>query len=94
MTDIHKSFILNRQHGIGIKYLADIKGLLGETTLNSVKVSMETLPYQLNKQELRLATLSEEMRLLYVAMTRAEKKVDLLVKLVRAKVKKSQILKS
>lgn len=85
MTDIHKSFILNRQHGIGIKYLADIKGLLGETTLNSVKVSMETLPYQLNKQELRLATLSEQMRLLYVAMTRAEKKVYFIGKASKSK---------
>ena len=36
---------------------------------------MDTLPYQLNKRELRLATLSEQMRLFYVAMTRAEKEI-------------------
>ena len=34
---------------------------------------MDTMPYQLNKRELRLAMLSEQMRLLYVAMTRAER---------------------
>ena len=41
---------------------------------------MDTLPYQLNKRELRLATLSEQMRLFYVAMTRAEKKLYLVGK--------------
>ena len=85
MTDVHAPFILNRQQGIGIKYLADVKEFLGEETLASVKVSMETLPYQLNQQELRLATLSEQMRLLYVAMTRAEKQLFLVGKASKQK---------
>ena len=85
MTDVHAPFILSRQQGIGIKYLADVKDVLEEKTLPSVKVSMETLPYQLNKQELRLATLSEQMRLLYVAMTRAEKQIYLIGKASKEK---------
>lgn len=46
----------------------------------SVKLYLETLPYQINKKELKIATLSEQMRLLYVAMTRAEKKLYLIGK--------------
>ena len=72
--------ILSRQNGAGIKYLADMKGELETDVFPTVKVSMDTLPYQLNKRELRLATLSEQMRLFYVAMTRAEKKLYLVGK--------------
>ncbi|WP_373760724.1 helicase-exonuclease AddAB subunit AddA [Streptococcus ferus] len=79
-VDINSSVILSRQNGIGIKYLADMKEELGEQKLPSLKVSMDTLPYQINKRELRLATLSEQMRLLYVAMTRAETKLYLVGK--------------
>ncbi len=75
MVDITSPLILSRNQGIGIKYVADMRHELEEELLPAVKVSMETLPYQLNKRELRLATLSEQMRLLYVAMTRAEKKI-------------------
>ncbi len=71
---------MSRENGVGIKYVADLKEELGEKLLPSVKVSMDTLPYQLNKRELRTATLSEQMRLLYVAMTRAEKKLYLVGK--------------
>ncbi|MGT2934872.1 helicase-exonuclease AddAB subunit AddA [Streptococcus castoreus] len=85
MIDTHSPFILNRHHGIGIKYIADFKELLDEEKLTSVKVSIETLPYQMNKQELRLATLSEQMRLLYVAMTRAQKKIYLVGKASKEK---------
>ena len=34
----------------------------------SVRLVIETLPYQRNVEEIRLAALSEQMRLLYVAM--------------------------
>lgn len=81
MTDLQAPVMLNRQNGIGIKYLADVKKELEETSLASVKVMMETMPYQINKQALHLATLSEQMRLLYVAMTRAEKKLYLVGKI-------------
>ncbi len=71
--------ILSRENGIGIKYLADMKDQF-ETPLPHVRVSMNTLPYQLNQRELKIANLSEQMRLLYVAMTRAEKKLYLVGK--------------
>lgn len=80
MVDLNAPVILNREMGIGIKYLADMKDEVGETMLPSLKVSLDTLPYQLNKRSLLLATLSEQMRLLYVAMTRSEKRLYLIGK--------------
>ncbi|MGT2932473.1 helicase-exonuclease AddAB subunit AddA [Streptococcus catagoni] len=80
MADVQSPLILNRQTGIGIKYLADLKDQLGEEQLSSVKVYLETLPYQLHRDQLKRASLSEQMRLLYVAMTRAEKKLFLVGK--------------
>lgn len=80
IQDLMSPLILSRQNGAGIKYLADMKGELETDVFPTVKVSMDTLPYQLNKRELRLATLSEQMRLFYVAMTRAEKKLYLVGK--------------
>ncbi|MGT2771399.1 helicase-exonuclease AddAB subunit AddA [Streptococcus marimammalium] len=73
--------ILSRDNGIGIKLLVDMKEEFGNNTqLPYLLVSMKTLPYQQNQQELTLAGLSEQMRLLYVAMTRAEKKLYLVGK--------------
>lgn len=79
MKDSHSSLILSRENGAGIKYVADMKQQV-ETDLPHLNVAIETLPYQLNRRELNLATLSEQMRLLYVAMTRAEKKLYLVGK--------------
>lgn len=78
--DLYAPAILDRQQGIGIKYLADFKTLLDAEQLSSLKVTLETLPYQMNRKALKRATLSEQMRLLYVAMTRAEKKLYLIGK--------------
>ena len=47
---------------------------------NQLRISMDTLPYQQNLAELQLTNLSEQMRLLYVAMTRAETKLYLVGK--------------
>ncbi|RMI76622.1 helicase-exonuclease AddAB subunit AddA [Streptococcus iniae] len=80
MTDLHSPLILDREMGIGIKYIADVKEQVEAQHLNSLKVSLETLPFQLNKNRLKRATLSEQMRLLYVAMTRAKKKLYLIGK--------------
>ena len=80
LTDFHAPVILSRQKGIGIKYVADMKEELKEDSLPAVRVRMDTLPYQLNQRELKLAALSEQMRLLYVAMTRAERKLYLVGK--------------
>ncbi|TCD46451.1 helicase-exonuclease AddAB subunit AddA [Streptococcus sp. X16XC17] len=71
--------ILSRENGIGIQYVADFKDRF-DTLLPHVRVAMNTLPYQLNQQELKIANLSEQMRLLYVAMTRAELKLYLVGK--------------
>ncbi|MBM7636441.1 helicase-exonuclease AddAB subunit AddA [Streptococcus saliviloxodontae] len=79
LDDLRSPLILSRETGVGIKYLADMKDAF-ETDFPKVQVSLETLPYQLNKRELKLATLSEQMRLLYVAMTRAEKRLYLVGK--------------
>lgn len=68
--------ILSRTEGIGIKYLADMKAdFPASHSYSHLYVSMDTLPYQMNKRALKLAAISEQMRLLYVALTRAEKKL-------------------
>ncbi|MGT2950702.1 helicase-exonuclease AddAB subunit AddA [Streptococcus cuniculi] len=71
--------VLSRENGIGAQYLADMKDRF-ETSLPHVRVQMNTLPYQLNQEELKRLSLSEQMRLLYVAMTRAEQKLYLVGK--------------
>ena len=79
--DSSSAIILSRQKGIGIKYVADV--VVEAQDLHAPKqllISMETLPYQQNAEELKLASLSEQMRLLYVAMTRAETKLYLVGK--------------
>lgn len=80
LKDIHSSMILSRHRGAGIKFLADLKDKLQANQLASLKVYLETILYQMNRQELIFATLSEQMRLFYVAMTRAEKKLYLIGK--------------
>ena len=84
--DSSSAIILSRQKGIGIKYVADV--VVEAQDLHAPKqllISMETLPYQQNAEELKLASLSEQMRLLYVAMTRAETKLYLVGKGKQAK---------
>ncbi|MGT2715407.1 helicase-exonuclease AddAB subunit AddA [Streptococcus respiraculi] len=71
--------VLSRENGIGAQYLADMKDKFN-TPLPHVRVQMNTLPYQLNQEELKRLSLSEQMRLLYVAMTRAEQKLYLVGK--------------
>ncbi|GGE32478.1 helicase-exonuclease AddAB subunit AddA [Streptococcus himalayensis] len=79
--DSTSSMIISRKKGVGIKYVADVALSAEEMTLSHpIRLSVETFPYQKNAQELQLATLSEQMRLLYVAMTRAEKKLYLIGK--------------
>ena len=78
--DVKTPYILSRANGIGIKYVADIKDELENLPFPAARVSMDTLPYQINKRELQLAKLSEQMRLLYVAMTRAQKRLYLVGK--------------
>lgn len=79
--DTSSSIILSRKNGIGIKYIADVEVEYPEEVKpRSIRLSMDTLPYQQNLEEIKLASLSEQMRLLYVAMTRAETKLYLVGK--------------
>ncbi|MFA9468061.1 helicase-exonuclease AddAB subunit AddA [Streptococcus sp. E24BD] len=80
--DERAHLVISRQHGVGIKYIADVSADLATETapLKQVLVSLDTMAYQANQRELRRASLSEQMRLLYVGMTRAEKKLYLVGK--------------
>ena len=86
--DTSSNIILSRKNGIGIKYIADVVLEKSEGMLTHVRLSMDTLPYQKNLEEIRLASLSEQMRLLYVAMTRAETKLYLIGKGSQEKLEK------
>lgn len=79
LDDHYQSVIISRKNGLGIQYLADMKAQV-DSPLPQVRVLMNTLPYQANLQELKIANLSEQMRLLYVALTRAEQKLYLVGK--------------
>lgn len=79
--DSSSAIILSRTKGVGIKYVADVSVSVEDPYApNQLRISMDTLPYQQNLAELQLASLSEQMRLLYVAMTRAETKLYLVGK--------------
>ena len=73
--------ILSRQNGVGIKYVADVAvDVADKLAPNHVRLSIDTLLYEQNEREVHLASISEQMRLLYVAMTRAERKLYLVGK--------------
>ena len=79
--DSSSAIILSQTKGVGIKYVADVSVSVEDPYApNQLRISMDTLPYQQNLAELQLASLSEQMRLLYVAMTRAEIKLYLVGK--------------
>ncbi len=74
MSDV----ILSRQNGLGVKYIAKVEtGAVEAHYPKTLKLSIPSLTYTQNEKELQLASYSEQMRLLYVAMTRAEKKLYL-----------------
>ena len=71
MSDV----ILSRQNGLGVKYIVKVEtGAVEAHYPKTIKLSIPSLTYTQNEKELQLASYSEQMRLLYVAMTRAEKK--------------------
>ena len=77
MSDV----ILSRQNGLGVKYIAKVEtGAVEAHYPKTIKLSIPSLTYTQNEEELQLASYSEQMRLLYVAMTRAEKKLYLVGK--------------
>lgn len=82
MSDV----ILSRQNGLGVKYIAKVEtGAVEAHYPKTIKLSIPSLTYTQNEEELHLASYSEQMRLLYVAMTRAEKKLYLVGKGSREK---------
>ena len=82
MSDV----ILSRQNGLGVKYIARVEtGAVEAHYPKTIKLSIPSLTYTQNEKELQLASYSEQMRLLYVAITRAEKKLYLVGKGSREK---------
>ncbi|WP_049537524.1 helicase-exonuclease AddAB subunit AddA [Streptococcus pseudopneumoniae] len=82
MSDV----ILSRQNGLGVKHIAKVEtGAVEAHYPKTIKLSIPSLTYIQNEKELQLASYSEQMRLLYVAMTRAEKKLYLVGKGSREK---------
>ena len=87
--DLRDSVILTRENGLGMKYTADLKNEAAvETEFPYALVKMETLPYLVNKDLKRNAMLSEEMRVLYVAFTRAKKKLYMVGKIKQKELEK------
>lgn len=66
--DLKKNTIITRENGAAIKALVPYSHSL---------IEMETIPYTVNKMIKEKSLIAEEMRLLYVALTRAEKKLYL-----------------
>ena len=83
--------ILSRRNGLGLKYVARVATNAKEEYVPStIKLSIPSLTYTQNEEELQLASYSELMRLLYVAMTRAEKKLYLVGKGSREKLESKE----
>lgn len=72
--DLTSKLILSRENGAGTQMIVDMKDRV-ETDFPYALVSMETVPYIVNRNDKLKASLSEEMRVLYVAFTRAVKKL-------------------
>ena len=84
--DSMSEVILSRTNGLGVKYIAKMgTGAVEDHYPKTIKLSIPSLTYRQNEEELQLASYSEQMRLLYVAMTRAEKKLYLVGKGSREK---------
>ncbi|WP_225446376.1 helicase-exonuclease AddAB subunit AddA [Paenibacillus rhizovicinus] len=64
--DLHSPFLMHKQLGFGPRYV--------DTEL---RVAYPTLPYLAIKQRLAMESLAEEMRILYVALTRPKEKMFL-----------------
>lgn len=89
--DTMSEVILSRKNGLGLKYIARVDTNADEKYLPStIKLSIPSLTYTQNEEELQLASYSELMRLLYVAMTRAEKKLYLVGKGSREKLESKE----
>lgn len=79
LMDLNKSYILDKELGFGSKYI-DPK----------LRITYPTLLQQVMKQKMKKESIAEEMRVLYVALTRAKEKLILVgtVKDAEAQMKK------
>lgn len=66
MMDLNKKYLLDKELGFGTKLINP-----------KLRVSYPTLPYIALKKKMRMELLAEEMRVLYVALTRAKEKLYL-----------------
>lgn len=67
MMDLNKKYLLDKELGFGTKLINP-----------KIRISYPTLPYIALKKKMRMELLAEEMRVLYVALTRAKEKLILL----------------
>lgn len=67
MTDIRKAYMLDKEYGIAAKYVNVEK-----------RISYPSLPQIAFKRKKKMEMLAEEMRVLYVALTRAKEKLYLI----------------
>ena len=64
MQDLNNKILLHPEIGIGVKYIDYDK-----------QIEYDTLSKQAMKEKIKIETISEEMRILYVALTRAKEKL-------------------
>ncbi|KNE21994.1 helicase-exonuclease AddAB subunit AddA [Virgibacillus pantothenticus] len=64
LSDLNKKYLLHKDYGFASKYIDPVK-----------RISYPTLYYHALKQEMLRDQLAEEMRVLYVALTRAKEKL-------------------
>ncbi|MGM0846807.1 MAG: helicase-exonuclease AddAB subunit AddA [Bacillota bacterium] len=67
LMDLNQSYLLDKEYGFASKYLDPEK-----------RISYPSLPQLAFKRKKRLETIAEEMRVLYVALTRAKEKLYLI----------------
>ncbi|KKI93557.1 ATP-dependent helicase [Bacillus sp. SA1-12] len=67
MMDLNRKYLLDKELGFGTKLINP-----------ALRISYPTLPYIALKKKMRMELLAEEMRVLYVALTRAKEKLYLL----------------
>ncbi|MBD8067599.1 helicase-exonuclease AddAB subunit AddA [Bacillus sp. PS06] len=66
MMDLNKKYLLDKELGLGSKYVNPKR-----------RITYPTLPMQAIKKKMKLELIAEEMRVLYVALTRAKEKLIL-----------------
>ncbi|MCA1030972.1 helicase-exonuclease AddAB subunit AddA [Bacillus timonensis] len=67
MMDLNKAYLLDKELGLGSKYINP-----------KLRISYPTLPMMTIKKKMKLELIAEEMRVLYVALTRAKEKLILM----------------